>query len=259
MKPFHLTVTLISVVVLGLTTEAHAQLLETETARVVPKGVWEVGGAFEPQTSSDGTENALPLMITWGITNRFELMIEPVAYTSIRSRTGPSGTGAGDIEVTSTYVFKQEGVMPAFGVAGELKVPTARNVAIGTGRSDYAIYLTESKRLGRLDTHAHVSYTFVGQPPGVQLGNIFGYGVAGMFRTWSQVDIFGELLGNSASTPGGEGTGIAPVVPEAAGGEVVATGGVAFRARPWMTLYASESRDNVGALLLRTGFVLVSH
>jgi hypothetical protein len=187
-------------------------------------------------------------------------MVEPVAYTSIHSKTARSGTGAGDIEVTATYIFKQEGAAPALGLAGELKIPTARNVAIGTGQPDAALYLTESKAFGRrFDTHAHVSYTIVGQPAGVQLGNIFGYGVAGVFRAMSRVDVFGELLGNSASTPGGEGTGTAPIVPEAAGGELVATGGVALRARPWLVLYVSESRDNTGALLLRTGFVLARH
>lgn len=256
MKSAPLTTALTCVAILSLATHASAQLIETETARVLPAGVWEIGAAFEPQTSSDGTEKALPLMVTWGITGKLELMVEPVAYTSIRPKTGPSGVGAGDIEITVTYVFKPEGALPALALAGEAKVPTARNRLIGTGQSDYAMYLTESKRFGRLDTHAHASYTFVGQPPAVQLGNIFGYGVAGILRTWKRVDIFGELLGNSASTPGGEGSGMTPVVQEAAGGEVVVTGGAAFRPRPWMTLYVSESRDNIGALLLRTGFVL---
>jgi hypothetical protein len=199
-------------------------------------------------------------MVTVGLTDKLELMVEPVAYTSIRPKSGPSATSVGDIEVTVTYLFKQEtGAMPAFALAGEVKVPTARNALIGTGAADYATYLTESKRFGRLDTHAHASYTFVGQPSGAQLGNIFGYGVAGIFQAWTHVDLFGEVLGNSASTPGGEGSGLTTIVPEAAGGELVVTGGAAWRARPGITFYVSESRDNIGALLLRTGFVLTRH
>ena len=201
----------------------------------------------------------MPFALEYGLTDRLELMVEPVAYTSIRPKAGRHANGAGDIEVTLTYRFHDESSrLPAFAVAGEIKVPTARNQFIGTGKTDYAAYFSESKRFGQLDTHAHVSYTFVGQPSGVQLGNIFGLGIAAVYPVRTRVDIFGEILTNSASTPGGEGGGAAglPVVPEAAGGEFIGTVGTAWRARSRVTLYVSGSRDNIGALQLRTGFVL---
>ena len=145
-------------------------------------------------------------------------------------------------------------------MAGEVKIPTARNQLIGTGKTDVAAYLTESKRRGPLDIHAHVSYTFVGQPAGVQLGNIFGFGVAAIYPAARQFDIFGEVLSNTASTPGGEGSGPpgAPVVQEAAGGELVGTLGTSWHVKPGLSLYLSASRDNIGAVLWRTGFVLLS-
>jgi hypothetical protein len=242
----------------SVTTRLGAQTLETETARTLPAHVWEIGDAVEIQTSSEGTERAMPFAVIYGFTDRLELMIEPVPYTSIRPKAVQSANGAGDVEMTVTYRVHQEDRWPAFAVAGEVKVPTARNVRIGTGQTDYAAYVSESKHIGSLDTHAHVSYTFVGQPAGVQLGNILGFGVAVVYPVSARFDLFGEVLSNSASTPGGEGSGgvTTSIAPEAAGGELVETVGTAWRARPSVTLYISGSRDNIGAVQIRSGFIV---
>jgi hypothetical protein len=243
---------------LAFTPRVGAQTLETESARTLPSHTWEAGYAFETQTSSEGAERAMPFSLLYGFTDTLELMIEPVARTWIQPKAGQRATGPGDIEITVTYRFHQETRLPAFAVAGEVKIPTARNVLIGTGETDYAAYFTESKRFGPLDTHAHVSYTVVGQPTGVLLGNIFGFGAAAVYPVSTRFDLFGEVLSNSASTPGGEGSGGATltVAPEAAGGELVETLGTAWHARPWLTLYVSGSRDNIGAVQIRSGFML---
>ena len=259
-----LKIVLGGVLALGVATRLGAQTLETESARVLPSHGWEVGYAFEAQTSYEGTERAMPLALEYGLSDKVELMVEPVAYTAIRPKAARKAIGAGDLEVTLTYKVRQESPRaPAWAVAGELKIPTARNQFIGTGRPDYAAYLSESKRIGRLDTHAHVSYTFVGQPSGAQLGNIVGFGLAAVYPASTRIDIYGEILSNTASTPGGEGGGPAgvgvPVVPEAAGGELVRTLGTAWHVKRWLTLYVSGSRDNIGATLLRSGFILRSH
>ncbi|MEO8226518.1 MAG: hypothetical protein ABI637_03755, partial [Gemmatimonadota bacterium] len=53
---------------------ARSQVLETETARVLPAGGVEAAGAFEYQTSADGTESALPFALTYGALPRLELL-----------------------------------------------------------------------------------------------------------------------------------------------------------------------------------------
>jgi hypothetical protein len=244
---------------LSVGSRLEAQTLETESARTLPAHTWEIGDAFEAQTSSEGTERAMPFALGYGVTDRLELLVEPVPYTSIRPKAVQPANGAGDIEITVTYRFHQESRWPAFAVAGEVKVPTAHNVRIGTGQTDYAAYISESKRVGPLDTHAHLSYTFVGQPAGILLGNIIGFGVAAVYPASPRFDVFGELLSNSASTPGGEGSGgsdTTSIAPEAAGGELVTTLGTAWHAWPSVTLYLSGSRDNIGAVQIRTGFVV---
>jgi hypothetical protein len=241
-----------------------AQSLETETARVLKRGTVEIGHNFEFQTSTDGTELALPFAVEWGITNRLEFMVEPVAYTAIRPRSGSRATGAGDIEMTMTYLVAGETASrPAIGVAGEVKVPTARNSLIGTGKTDYAVYLVGSRRLGRVDAHAHLSYTFVGQPAGAHLRNILGAALAVEVPLSSRNEFFAEALANTAASANAEPAATMPggsgVPPEAAAGEVVGTVGVARWVTTFLKLSGSVSVDNNGAVLFRPGFQFKFH
>ena len=51
-------------------TAGSAQILETETARPVGRGVFKFGGNFEYQRSNEGHESALPLLIEYGFSSR---------------------------------------------------------------------------------------------------------------------------------------------------------------------------------------------
>lgn len=240
----------------------RAQVLETETARPVGSGVLEFSTNFEYQTSSEGSETAIPLAVEYGINNRFELLVEPVAYTAIRPNSGPEATGIGDLEVTGTYLIAQETAgRPALAFAGEIKIPTARNTLIGTGKTDYTAYAIGSKRFGRLDMHANVGYTVVGRPAGSQLKNIFNFALAAERALGSTTQLFAEVLGNTASSSAPEPTGpVSPgaATPEAPSGEVVGTVGIAKFAWRTVRLSAGISVDNNGAVLLRPGFTVFS-
>src|SRR5258706_10168191 len=69
------------------------QPLETETARLPLRRELALNGAYEFQTSSQGTEHALPFAIEYGLTNRLALLVEPVFFTAIRPKVGASATG----------------------------------------------------------------------------------------------------------------------------------------------------------------------
>src|SRR5437764_6059945 len=77
-----------------------SQPLETETARPLPRGVFKIEATAEYQHASDGTEHGIPLVFEYGITDRTEIAVEPVFGTSIRPKSGPSASGAGDVEIT---------------------------------------------------------------------------------------------------------------------------------------------------------------
>ncbi|HEV2083805.1 MAG TPA: transporter [Gemmatimonadales bacterium] len=239
---------------------AWAQILETETARPLGKGTLEVGTNFEYQTSSEGHESALPMAVEYGFTDRFELLLEPVAYTAIRPKTGQRATGVGDLELTGTYLVRREsGGTPALALAGEVKFPTANNSLIGTGKTDFAGYLIASKRLGRFDTHANIGYTIVGRPAGVQLNNIFNFALASEMSLGTNAELFGEILGNTASSSSPEPTGPVPpgtITPEAPSGEIVGTIGLAKYVLPALRLSMGLSVDNNSAVMFRPGLTL---
>ena len=240
-----------------------AQTLETESALLLPRGEWKVGGAYELQTSSEGTEAAGPMILEYGLADRLELVVEPVVYTAIRPKQGVHATGVGDLETTLVWRFHDASARaPALALAGEVKVPTARNELIGTGKTDYALYAIATRRAGRFDAHANVSYTFVGRPAGVEVKNLFGYALAGTFHWTPRWDAFAEITGNTSSLAGAEqpdagpGSGGAenPVSPELAGNELVGTVGLGYYTRPGLLLFGSVSYDNQHATLLRFGY-----
>lgn len=66
-----------------------------------PQGALNVGGNIEVQTSSEGREFALLLVFEYGVADRLQLLIEPVATSRIGPEVGPQAHGVGDTEVTA--------------------------------------------------------------------------------------------------------------------------------------------------------------
>ena len=238
-----------------------AQVLETETARLRRKGAVQLGANFEYQTSSEGRESAIPFVFEYGITDRLELVVEPVAATQIRPKSGTRASGAGDTELTLQYLIAHEGKWPALALGGEIKFPTARNSLIGTGRTDFAGILIASKRLGNVDTHLNLVYTFVGQPNGAALSNTVGGAVAVMVPLARRFRAYSEFLATT-SAGGGEGDTLpiptTSIVPEAAGQEFVGTVGVGVYLNPKWFLSFGVSYDNTHAVLFRPGITFRS-
>ena len=103
-----------------------AQVLETEESKPLMPGQFEVGTGIEFQTSSEGTETAIPMAIEYGLSRKLTLLVEPVGFTSIYPNTGSQAKGIGDIEITIFYQLMQERKsLPSISVSGEIKIPTA--------------------------------------------------------------------------------------------------------------------------------------
>jgi hypothetical protein len=238
--------------------------METETARVLAPGHFEIGTAFEFQTSSNGEEFALPMAIEFGVFHHLEVLIEPVPFTSIRPASGGSATGLGDLETTLTYlVVEEQKYVPALAIAGEIKFPTAGNRQIGSGEYDYRIYAIASKRLGNVDVHFNFGYSIIGAPPGVSTKNPIDAELGAEWFVHPKFDLFAEInyVGSSSSN-GGEGTVPAAdsadsgVTPEIAAEELVASAGVRTHLARHVDAFGSFSYDNNDAKLFRTGLTI---
>ena len=237
--------------------KASAQVLETEESRPLPPRLVEIGTGLEFQTSKEGTETALPIAWEYGVTRRMTVLFEPVCFTGIRPNTGTRATGLGDLEVTLFYqLMSERSVVPAITVSGEIKIPTARNKLIGTGKTDFTPYLIASKRIGRFFTSVNLSYTFIGKPRGVAANNLFNYALGTIFTASPKHILFAEVYGNTSALGGNEtpeGTVSNATTAELAGGETVGALGYGYYARRGLLLSLGVSYDNNQAVLLRPG------
>ena len=235
------------------------QILETETARPLRAGQLEIAAGYELQDSREGSEIAIPFAFEVGLTNRLGLLVEPVPYTSIRPEVGSSTTGAGDLEITLSYLLQKESPrLPALALALEEKVPTAKNTLIGTGKADHTVYLIASKLFGRFDTHANFGYTVVGSPAGLALSNRFTGALATEFAITPRTSLYGEVLGSTAAG-GGEGAPAAsgaPSSPEVSGDQIFGTIGISHAFFTGSRLSLGVTRDNTRALQIRPGLTL---
>jgi hypothetical protein len=246
--------------------------METETARILEPGRVEVSTAFEFQTDPGGKEYALPMAIEAGIYRHLELLIEPVAFTSIRPKNSPAATGIGDLETTLSYlIIEEKKYVPAVALAGEIKFPTSDNTQIGSGEYDYRFYVAASKRLGQFDVHANLGYNIIGSPAGVDTKNPIDVEVAAEWFVHPRFNVFSEFnyIGSAVgSTPGRGAAGALRVVPldsadgailstpEVAPEEIIGTVGVRVHATHYMDVYTSFSYDNNSAKLFRTGLTV---
>ena len=84
---------LLVLVALAATGARAQQPLETETARLPPRGMLLTSLTYEFQTSPQGTEHAAHLAFEYGISNRVALVDQAVLYRSSRATAGRSRTG----------------------------------------------------------------------------------------------------------------------------------------------------------------------
>ncbi len=139
---------------------------------------------------------------------------------------------------------------------GEVKVPTARNILIGTRQADFTTHLIDSKRFGRFDTHANVGYTFVGKPAGANKKTFSTLCRRGKYFVRPKFTLLGEILANTGSSPevGTVSTITNPIItPEVSSGELVEMLESRYRIREKVFFTLGLSYDNDHAVLFRPG------
>ena len=236
-----------------------AQVLETEESLPLLPGQFEVGTGLEFQTSKEGTETALPLAIEYGISKKFTLLVEPVGFTNITPKTGPHAKGIGDLEITLFYqIVSEKKVLPSISISAEVKIPTAKNKLIGTGKADYTPFLIMSKTTGKFYTSMNLSYTFLGKPAGVVATNLFNYSLGTFYTVSPKSILFAEIYGNTSALGGGDiPEGVIVMNPntnkELSGGETVGAIGYGYYLKKNLLLSLGASYDNNNAILFRPG------
>jgi hypothetical protein len=190
-------------------------VLETETAQLNKQGGGLTSAALQLDRDKDGGKTWSTVnQFEYGISDHSEILIEPFFYEWDRPKGGPNFSGKGDLEITPSYMFIDEGpAVPAVLLACKFKVPTAGNRDIGTGKWDYQPYLIFGKNFGKeLGDHRewvlnwNLGYDFVTQPPGGQLKDQWIYDFSVEHYLTRKFELVAEIFGNSAPEQGSNGS-----------------------------------------------------
>jgi hypothetical protein len=161
-------------------------------------------------------EYEVPVLIEWSPSSRLELSME-YAYGKIETDSGERVSGFKDLDLAAVYELVQERRdRPALALELTAKVPTAGNIALGTGKADFGVGLTLSREFVKWDAQLGVEYTFIGSPAGTRLSNTYEISAEAEYHPSSFLDVFGEVVvahgGNSS------GFGIGGPTPSASSG-----------------------------------------
>lgn len=93
-------------------------------------------------------------------------------------------SGLGDITLSGTYsFFGEDPRLPLFNLTGRVKFPTANeDQRLGSGEFDYAVEGSLSQDWRRWVFYGAIGYEILGDPPGVDLNNVFYGSAGGAFR-----------------------------------------------------------------------------
>jgi len=126
--------------------------------------------------------------------------------------TKPSGStsesGLGDVIGKVSFVALREGPLwPEIEPYVKVKFPTAdRDRGLGTGEFDETIGVDLSKNLvGALYGYLTLAYVFIGDPPGSDLRDSFGWSIGVAYGIVPAVSIFAFLDGATSVSPGQDG------------------------------------------------------
>lgn len=221
---------------------AHADtVLETETAELGAQGQWLVSNSFQLERAPDERHNFTLFQYEYALTDRAEILLEPFFQEWIYPKNGESFHGAGDLEITPSYlVLTETDDRPAVALALKVKVPTASD-AIGTGKTDYYPYVILGKHFGDWIANANLGVDFIGKVSGENLRNqgIADFSLQRVIN--DQWSVYGEVFGNTKVSDGEKGTVAAAVATE-------------YQVNNFFNVFVSLGYDSDDVASIRPGF-----
>ena len=173
--------------------------LAIDDADPVEKGQFEfeLGSVYEHDPVCDAWE--FPFGLTAGIFPQLEAGVGFGGLVEERTELGERDheSGIGDLTVGTKWQFlKETGWLPRQALAAAVKFPTADDdKGLGSGKTDYDLTWIASKKLGeKTGVHVNAGYTWVGEPSGEDVADVFHYGVALDYQLTDSVQWVGELF-----------------------------------------------------------------
>ena len=196
----------------GFRPVAQADLvLETETAELGKQGTFATSAGVQFEKARDGSRTIFTLnQFEYAVTDRAEILVEPFFQEWDFPKGGDRFHDMGHLEITPSYMVVLDDPktwFPAIVLAFKLKVPTAHNPDIGTGKFDYLPYLIFGKTCGDWVFNANLGYNFITSPSDSEpLKNQFIYDFSVERKITEKWSVFAEVFANSSPAVGERGT-----------------------------------------------------
>ncbi len=184
-----------SILLLSSSIVFAARPLMTDDAGTVEKGKFQIEMGFDAtRQDNDDREISPSLTLSYGLLERMDLGIGGSSLF-IHPREGGNEKGLGDTEFKLKYrLLDDKDWIPAFAIAGKLKIPTAKeSKGLGSGKTDFNINTIFTKNLSkRWALNLNLGVTFIGEHGS---DNEFNYSLAGQFALSDKWAVVGEIFG----------------------------------------------------------------
>jgi hypothetical protein len=140
--------------------------LSTDDAWTVEKGQFQVETSLDVTRQDNHDREISPsVTLSYGLLENMDIGICS-SYLFVHPKEGENENGLGEMEIKLKYRLLGEKIwMPAFAVAGKVKIPTASDSkGLGSGKADFGINAIFSKELSKkFVLHLNLGYTFIGE------------------------------------------------------------------------------------------------
>jgi hypothetical protein len=144
-----------------------------------------------------------PLALTYGVLPQWD--IAAGFGGQLEQRTWHQHEGAGrrvsgfaDLNLATKWMYLKESTyLPRQTLCPSVTFPTAdEHKGLGSGETDYDLTWMASKSFGeKTGVHLNLGYSFLGEPPEEDLGDLVHYGVAADYQILESLQLIGELFG----------------------------------------------------------------
>lgn len=186
-KGFLLAFTLILTIGFSTTASAFRPFLETDLAVPLEKGtsLLESGFKYEHYSSPSGNNYQLSVELTFGLLTNLEFEVE-LPYVILKTDTiDDSGLGDVNLKWKLGLLKAREAIPLSLAAQLVLKLPTCNDRLYDnranrtcTGETDVGFVGLASKEFASVTVHLNLGYFFIGNPPGIDLKNVFRYSLA---------------------------------------------------------------------------------
>ncbi len=177
--------------------------LTVDEADTQDPGTFQIEAGTSYETDSECHHYDFPVALTYGVMPRWDIAAGFGEQLEQRTRHEHEGedrrvSGIDDLSLATKWMFLKESTyLPRQTICPSVTFPTAnKHRGLGSGQTDYDLTWKASKSIGeRMGVHLNVGYSWIGDPPDEDVGDLMHYGVATDYQILDSLQLIGEVFG----------------------------------------------------------------